>query len=139
MGPLLPHLLLVEDSPDDEVMSLRGIANAGIACDVTVRRDGEGAIDLLLGPIDPAPTLIVLDYSLPRLSGLDVLTRLRSNEKTRLIPVVIFSGTNSGTALNECYRSGANSCVQKPDDPREYVDRLARVAHYWLSVNQPSL
>jgi len=119
-------------------MSLRGISNSGIPCRVTVRRDGAEALEHLLAAHDPLPTLILLDYNLPKLNGLEVLTRLRGNDMTRLIPVVIVSGSNGGRELTECYRVGANSCVTKPADPKEYVERLALIAHYWLTVNQGS-
>jgi|SRR5579862_1524405 len=133
----LPELVLVEDNLDDEVMSLMGITRSGIPCRVTVRRDGVDALDHLLGAHEPPPALIVLDFQLPKLNGLEVLTRLRSNDRTRLIPVVMVSGTNSGNSMSECYRNGANSCVTKPLDSKEYIDRLAGIAHYWLTVNQP--
>jgi two-component system response regulator len=132
----LPELVLVEDSKDDELMSLRGLSKSGIPCHVTVRRTGAEALEHLLDSIDPPPSLILLDYRLPKFNGLEVLTRLRGNERTRLVPVVIFSGSNGGSELAECYRVGANSCVSKPSDPNEYVERLASIAQYWLAVNQ---
>jgi two-component system response regulator len=134
----LPELVLVEDNADDEMMSLRGIANSGIPCHVTVRRDGAEAMEHLLNAHNPPPSLIVLDYKLPMLTGGEVLARLRDNEATRFTPVVIFSGTNGGSELTDCYRGGANSCVVKPDDPYEYVDRLAVVTRYWLAINHSS-
>jgi two-component system, response regulator len=134
----LPELVLVEDSKDDEELSLRGIARSGLQCHVTVRRDGQEAIEYLLGRLDPPPSVVVLDYKLPKLTGRDVLERLRGNEATRLTPVVIFSGTTVGDDLIGCYKVGANSCVVKPDDPTDYVDRLASVTRYWLAINQDS-
>ncbi len=126
----------MEDNSDDEYLSLQGISRSGVSCNVTVLRNGEEALEHLLRADHPAPTLIVLDYQLPRLSGFEILTRLRSNDKTRFTPVVIFSGYDAETALAECYRGGANSCVAKPVDPNEYIDRLAGIASYWLRVNQ---
>jgi two-component system, response regulator len=134
----IPELVLIEDNLDDEAMSLRGIKKSGVACNVTVRRDGAEALDLLLGEESPPPALIVLDYKLPTRNGLEILTELRRHPRTRLTPVVIVSGTNSGAALTDCYHSGANSCVTKPDDPAEYVDRVSAIASYWLDVNHPS-
>lgn len=134
----LPELVLVEDSYDDEIMSLRGITESGIPCRVTVRRDGDEALAHLLGNQSPLPALIVLDYKLPKHDGLEILTLLRRNPATRYIPVVIVSGTNTGDALTECYRVGANSCVAKPDDPKEYVNLIASITRYWLIVNQAS-
>lgn len=77
-------------------------------------------------------------FDLPGLNGREILAQLRINEATRSIPVVIFSGSNAASDLAECYRCGANSWVVKPDDPTEYVDRLATIAHYWLAVNHGS-
>ena len=134
---MLPELVLVEDSPDDELLSLRAIARCGVMCKVTVRRDGAEALEHLLGAGCP-PALIVLDYQLPRYSGREILEKLRASERARFIPIVIFSGTNRGEALTDCYRAGANSCVVKPNDVKEYVSKLTSVAHYWLTVNQPS-
>lgn len=131
----LPEVVLVEDSLDDEQLSLRGIVNSGIPCKVTVQRDGAAALDDLLGAKGRLPALIVLDYQLPKYNGLEVLKRLRSSEGASIVPVVIFSGSEAGKELSDCYRVGANSCVKKPDDPQEYVDRLGLVTRYWLTVN----
>lgn len=138
MNEDMPELVLVEDSEDDEAMSLRGITKSGIPCHVTVRRDGAQALEHLFDPSVKLPSLVLLDYRLPKLTGVEILALLRGNERTRLVPVVIFSGTNFGRALEECYRYGANSCVAKPTDPGAYVDQLARVTQYWLAVNQNS-
>jgi CheY-like chemotaxis protein len=103
-----------------------------------VKRDGEDALDHLLADHEIPPALIVLDFQLPKLNGLEILARLRSHDKTRLVPVVIFSGTNSGNAMAECYRVGANSCVKKPVDAKQYIERLSWVIRYWLTVNETS-
>ncbi len=133
---LLPELVLVEDTLEDELMSLRGISRSGIPCQITVRRDGAEAIELLFSTKSAPPDLVVLDFKLPKFSGLEILTQMRENPATRFVPVVIVSGTNSGKTLRECYRVGANSCVTKPVDMSEYVEHLAHVTRYWLTVNQ---
>lgn len=129
------EVLLVEDNADDELLALRAISKAGIACNVTVRRDGAQAIDRLLGETSP-PHLVILDYNLPRFNGLEVLKCLRGHSKTTHVPVVMFSGTNNGDDLVECYLHGANSCVAKPNDPKAYVECLSWITHYWLQLNQ---
>lgn len=133
--PGLPELVLIEDSMDDEFLSLRGINNSGIECNVTVRRHGKGAFDLLQSNFTPVPSLIVLDFNLPDLSGLEVLREVRRIERLQCVPVVILSGRSVGRELMDCYRSGANSCVVKPFDAKEYVDHVALIVCYWLTVN----
>lgn len=133
---LLPEIVLVEDSMEDELMSLRGISKSGIPCNVTVRRDGEEALDHLLSAHNYLPRLILLDLHVPKVSGLEILTRLRAQNRTRLVPIVMFSGSNSGPTLQECYRCGANSCVTKPSSAKEYVDRLTGITQYWLTMNE---
>jgi two-component system response regulator len=137
-APSHRELVLVEDDANDEWMSLTGISRSGVPCNVTVRRDGAEALEHLLSGTGPRPSLIVLDFKLPKFTGKEILARLRTNEATRLIPVVIFSGTYWGPELMDCYRIGANSCVVKPDDPSEYINRLSDVTRYWLTVNQDS-
>jgi CheY-like chemotaxis protein len=134
-GPRLPELVLVEDNEYDEFMSLRAISDSGVVCNVTVLRNGQEALEHLLHPETSEPSLIVLDYELPKMTGFEVLTRLRNNEKTRFVPVVMFSGSEADTVLAQCYRGGANSCVAKPSDAKEYMDRLSQIARYWLKVN----
>ena len=132
-GPL-PELLLVEDTLDDELLSLRSISRSGIDCHVTVQRDGLAALGYLFDERERQPALIVLDYNLPKLDGLEVLTQVRTCERTRHIPVVVFSST-AQSKLTECYRFGANSCVEKPVDPAEYSKCLAGITRYWLRLN----
>jgi two-component system response regulator len=132
-----PELALVEDNSYDEELTIAGIRKSGVACNVTVRRDGAEALEFLLGAPVP-PSLILLDYKLPKMNGLEVLTQLKLVDRTRFVPVVIFSGTNVGNAIKDCYRVGANSCVTKPDDASEYVGLVRWITHYWLNVNRRS-
>jgi two-component system response regulator len=131
----LPEVLLVEDTFDDELMSLRGIRGSGAPCHVTVRRDGLEAIEYLLAPPAPLPSLVVLDYRLPKRSGLEVLNSLRSVDATRAIPVVMFTSTDDDATVSACYRAGANSFVAKPSDPKKYVQRVAQFTNHWLLAN----
>ncbi len=134
----IPSIMLVEDSLDDELLAQRGISKAKIPCKVVVTRDGAEALDTLLNRQNELPSLVVLDYRLPKFTGLQVLERLRAEERTSCLPVVIFSGTNSDSNLKQCYKTGANSCVRKPDHPADYIERLVTMTQYWLSVNRCS-
>src|SRR5579872_523673 len=131
----LPEVVLIEDSMDDEFLSLRGIQSAGIDCHITIRREMGPAIELLRSDFSPIPSLFVVDFSVPRFSGLDMLTEIRRNERIQLVPVVVLSGGDPGLELAECYRFGANSCVVKPYDAKQYVDHLSQIVCYWLTVN----
>lgn len=130
-------VILVEDSPDDEFLSVRAVRRSGVDCSVVVLRDGAEALAFLLNAPHGPPDLIVLDFNLPGLNGLEILRGLRGSEHTRRIPVVILSSTNEGSALSDCYQSGANSCVQKPVDPVLYQERVQMIVRYWLTINDP--
>jgi two-component system response regulator len=129
-------LLLVEDSEDDEALSLRAIRNCGVPCDVTVIRHGGDAIALLPLPPGPPPDLIVLDFHLPGRNGLEILRALRSHETTRYLPIVMLSGLETNKDIATCLAEGANSCVQKPFDPETYQEHVALIVKYWLTVNK---
>jgi len=132
----LPEIVLVADKAADETMWLRGILSSRVPCHVTVRRGKAEALDHLLDDLEAAPTLVVLDHGLPEPHCLDILTRLRQNDKTRLVPVVVFMGSNAESEVADCYRVGANSCVTKPGLRGSFIDRLARIARYWLTINR---
>jgi DNA-binding response OmpR family regulator len=127
--------MLVEDCADDEFLTLRAIAKSGIPCNVTVRRDGEAAVSHLLDEESPVPALVLLDFSLPKRTGLEILKVMRVHDRTRCVPVVIFSGESSSDKPIACFRDGANSWVPKPSDPAEYESCLTQVARYWLTIN----
>jgi CheY-like chemotaxis protein len=137
-------LLLVEDNPDDEEVTLRGLRKAALAnCDIQVSRDGQAALDWLFGDGrlgDPQnrhqPDLIVLDLSLPRVSGLDVLKRVRANDRTSLTPVVILTSSLEPIDRHRCYRNGANSYLQKPTDFNQYVETVRQLGVYWMELNE---
>lgn len=131
----LPEVVLVEDTLDDELMSLKGISHSGIQSNVTVKRDGAEAIKHLCSEDSAVPAVILLDYRLPKVNGLEILIALRKHEKTRLVPVVMMSGTYTQELLSNLYSVGANSCVAKADHPKTYVDRVAQLNRYWINVN----
>jgi two-component system, response regulator len=134
----LPELVLIEDTIDDELKSLEGIQRSGIHCSITVKRDGAEALNALVEQEYPTPALVLLDYELPGKNGLDILRVIRANERIKLAPVVIFSEDHSHEAVIDCYRHGANSWIKKPNDPDDYIENIARLVRYWLSLNEQS-
>jgi CheY-like chemotaxis protein len=140
MGTEAPRVLvLVEDSADDELLSMCGIDHSGVSCEVKVIRHCGEAVLYLLDPTVAPPNLILMDFRLPGLNGVEVLRELRRQERTKRIPVVILSSANADDQLAECYDVGANSCVSKPLDPRLYLERVGMIIRYWLEVNDPCL
>ncbi len=136
-------ILLVEDNPDDELLTLRALKKTGVQNDVVIARDGVEALDYLFarGPYsgrDPAvmPQLILLDLKLPRVDGLEVLRRLRSEERTRLLPVVILTSSREQRDMLDGYGLGANSYVRKPVDFEQFVRAVDLLKLYWLVLNE---
>jgi two-component system response regulator len=129
-------IALVEDNADDEALTLRALKNRGIANEIVVLRDGVEALAFLLAPDQPLPHLVLLDLNLPRLNGLDVLQRLRSEPRTELLPVVILTSSNEERDLIEGYRLGANSYVRKPVDFVQFSEAVHQLGLYWLVLNQ---
>lgn len=137
-------ILLVEDNPQDEMLTLRALRRAGIANPIQVVRDGQQALDYLFRqgeyadrPEPGLPTVVLLDIGLPRLSGLEVLARLRADEGCRLLPVVILTSSDEDRDRLRSYERGANSFVRKPVDFGEFAETVARLGVYWLAVNEP--
>ena len=136
-------ILLVEDNPDDELLTLRALKKTGFRNEVVVAHDGVEALDYLFasGPYsgrDPAvmPQLILLDLKLPRVNGLEVLKRLRSDERTRLLPVVILSSSREQQDMLDSYGLGANSYVRKPVNFDQFVSAVELLRSYWLVLNE---
>ena len=136
-------ILLVEDNPDDELLTLRALKKTGVQNDVVVARDGVEALDYLFarGPYsgrNPAvmPQLILLDLKLPRVDGFEVLRRLRSDERTRLLPVVILTSSREQQDMLDGYGLGANSYVRKPVDFEQFVRAVDLLKLYWLVLNE---
>lgn len=133
-------ILLVEDNPDDVELILRAFKKHTIGNPVVVARDGAEALEKLTGPgaYDPAQIgFVLLDLKLPKVDGLEVLRRIRSNEKTRLLPVVILTSSKEDKDLIEGYKLGTNSYVQKPIDFNQFSEAVRQVGLYWLIVNVP--
>lgn len=137
-------ILLVEDNPDDEELTVRALRKNNVGNDIVVARDGAEALDYLNGTgtyagRDPGvmPQLILLDLKLPKVDGLEVLRRLRAEERTRLLPVVILTSSNEQRDLAAGYRLGANSYVRKPVNFDEFMEAARQLGLYWLILNQP--
>ncbi|MDO9107107.1 MAG: response regulator [Methylovulum sp.] len=140
----IKSLLLVEDNPQDEMLTLRALRKAKLANRIDVVRDGQQALDYLFkdgefadreGPT--LPTVVLLDISLPRLSGLEVLERLRADTRTALLPVVILTSSDEDRDRLKSYEIGANSFVRKPVNFAEFAETVANLGVYWLATNEP--
>jgi two-component system, response regulator len=136
-----PVILLVEDNPKDEALTLRALKKANIGNRVVVARDGVEAIDYLLAsPADgirnELPQLILLDLKLPKIDGHEVLRRIRSDERTRLLPVVILTTSVEDKDRLQGYSLGANSYVRKPVDFAEFAQAVVQMGLYWLVLNE---
>jgi two-component system response regulator len=139
-------ILLVEDNPDDEALTLRALKKNDIQNQVVVARDGAQALEYLFGTgerkeRDPkvSPELILLDLKLPRVDGLEVLRRIRADERTRLLPVVILTSSKEQRDLVEGYGYGANSYIRKPVDFGQFVEAVRQLGLYWLVLNETPL
>ena len=140
----IKSLLLVEDNPQDEMLVLRVLRKNNLANEVTVVRDGQQAVDYLFHEGEFAnrdapklPAIMLLDIGLPRLSGLEVLKRLRADARTHLLPVVIFTSSDEDRDRLQSYQNGANSFVRKPLDFGEFSETVADLGVYWLAINEP--
>lgn len=136
-------ILLVEDNPDDEALTLRALTKSRVANKVEVARDGAEALDFLFcrgvyADRDPLeqPQIILLDLKLPKVDGLDVLRQIRSDARTRMLPVVILTSSKEEQDLIAAYSSGANSYVRKPVDFNQFVDAIKQLGLYWLILNE---
>jgi DNA-binding response OmpR family regulator len=137
-------ILLVEDNPDDEALTLRALRQNNIANEVVVVRDGVEALDYLFirgayADRDPhdGPEVVLLDLKLPRVNGLEVLQQLRENESTKLMPVVILTSSSEERDIVSSYNLGANSYIRKPVDFNQFMEAVRQLGLYWLVLNQP--
>jgi two-component system response regulator len=137
-------ILLVEDNPDDEALTLRALRKANVRNEVVVARDGVEALDYLFatGPhtgrdTSVLPQVVLLDLKLPRLDGLEVLRRLRADPRTKVLPVVILTSSNEEEDRVAGYELGANSYVRKPVDFGHFAEAVRQLGLYWLLLNQP--
>ena len=136
-------ILLVEDNPDDEALTLRALQKNNILNAVMIVRDGAEALDYLFCQGSYAtreaglPAVILLDLKLPKIDGLEVLKRLRNDERTRLLPVVILTSSKEEQDVLNGYSLGANSYIRKPVDFTQFMEAIRQVGLYWLMMNEP--
>jgi len=137
-------ILLVEDNPDDVELTLRAFKNGNIRNEVVVARDGAEALDYLFGTgtyagrdADIMPAVILLDLRLPKIDGLEVLRRMRGDERTKLLPVVILTSSKEEKDLINGYKLGANSYIRKPVDFVQFSEAVRHLGLYWLIINEP--
>ena len=128
-------ILLVEDNPDDETLTV--MALRGVPATIEVARDGQEAMDYLTNHDKFLPRLVLLDLKLPKIDGLEVLRRIREDDRTRLTPVVVLTSSNAPNDLAASYRLGANSYVRKPVNFDQFSETIRQLGSYWLAVNEP--
>jgi len=138
-------ILLVEDNPDDVELTMRAFEKSMVPNKVVVARDGVEALDYLFRAgshkdRDPPrnPALVLLDLKLPKVDGLEVLKRMRKDDRTKTVPVVILTSSREETDVVTGYTSGANGYVRKPISFEEFVKTVTQLAQYWLSINEPA-
>lgn len=136
-------ILLVEDNPDDEVLTIRALRQNNLVNDIIVVRDGAEALDYLFGSGDYAgrdvhdvPQLVLLDLKLPKIDGLEVLRRVRADSRTEFIPVVILTSSDEDRDIIEGYHLHANSYVRKPVNFNQFIEAIGQIGTYWLVLNQ---
>ena len=135
-----PTLLLVEDNPDDEALTLRAFKKNNIFNEVTVVHDGQEALDYFFGEgasERPAPAVVLLDLKLPKIDGLEVLRRIRADPRTCMQPIVILTSSKEEQDIVSGYSLGANSYIRKPVDFNQFMEAVRQLGLYWLVLNEP--
>lgn len=130
-------LLLVEDDADDRELTVMALRDSQIANPVEIARDGQEALEYLADPERPLPAVVLLDLNLPRITGLDVLKRLRAQTRTSLLPIVVLTGSNEEIDRLRSYDNGANAYVRKPVEFAEFAEAVKALGLFWLIVNEP--
>lgn len=137
-------ILLVEDNPDDEALTLRALRRNHVANEIVVVRDGAEVLDYFAGrgqfadrDLDELPELVLLDLKLPKIDGLEVLQHLRQNDRTRLLPIVILTTSDEEKDRLQSYELRANSFIRKPVDFNQFADAIRQIGLYWLVLNEP--
>ena len=138
-------ILVVEDNPDDEELTLRALRQGKVANEIMVVRDGAEALEFLFGSgkhqgrdVSRLPSVVLLDLKLPKLSGLEVLQRLRADQRTRLMPIVVLTSSSEDEDMLKSYQHGANSYVRKPVEFSAFVAAVGQLGVYWSLINEPA-
>jgi CheY-like chemotaxis protein len=136
-------ILLVEDNPDDQELTLRALRRSNIMNEVVIARDGEEALQILFGgdpvldrDMDTLPAVVLLDLKLPRIGGVEVLRAIRTNHRTRRLPVVVLTSSNEKRDLDDVYDLGANSYIHKPVDFEKFSEAIGQLGMYWVLLNE---
>jgi DNA-binding response OmpR family regulator len=136
MGKSSRSILLVEDDPDHELLTIRALKKANIANDIRIARDGSEAVDTLFGPDPLRPQVILLDLKLPKIDGLEVLRRIRESETTRMLPVVVLTSSDEERDVIRSYQLGVNSYIRKPVNFTDFAEATRQLGMYWLVLNE---
>ena len=133
-------ILLVDDNENDEILTCRALKSYNIMNEVVVARDGEEALEYLLGTVDrpprKMPVLVLLDIKLPKLNGIEMLRQIRNHEKTKMLPVVMMTSSNQEKDVIDSYNLGANSYIVKPVDYKQFNEAVKQVGLYWMLLNR---
>lgn len=136
-------ILLIEDNPDDIMLITRALKKNHLINDIIVKRDGAEALDFFFGrdgdnqlDYESMPVLTLLDLNLPKIDGIEVLKKIRTNERTKLLPVVILTSSKDQGDLLTCYRLGCNSFIRKPMDFNQFNDAIKQLGLYWFLINE---
>lgn len=138
------EILYIEDNPNDIELTLHAFKKNHLANDILIARDGEEALELLFGEenegnseLSNSPHVILLDLKLPKVDGLEVLRKVKTDERTRMIPVVVLTSSREEKDIVESYRLGVNSYIVKPVDFEKFIEAVKTLGLYWLLINQP--
>lgn len=137
-------ILLVEDNPDDVALTMRAFRQSMVRCDLVIAQDGLAALDYMLGAgpyagrdLSQMPRVILLDLKLPSVNGLETLQRLRLDERTRFVPVIVLTSSREEQDIVASYSLGANSYIRKPVEFSEFIEMVKHIGYYWLDLNEP--
>ena len=137
------HILLVEDNPDDEALALRALKKSNLANNITIAHDGVEALDYIFcegeyqeRDINQQPVVVLLDLKLPKVDGLEVLKRIKADDRTKRMPVVVMTSSSEEQDIVSSYDFGANSYIRKPVDFNQFTEAVAQMGLYWLVMNE---
>jgi CheY-like chemotaxis protein len=138
------EIVLIEDSPDDIELTMRALRRAGLSNEIVVARDGQEAIDFIFGEgaytgrgISDKPKVILLDLKLPKIAGIEVLRRIKNDDRTRAIPIVVLTSSMDLQDVVGCYELGVNSYIVKPVNFERFSAAVQKLGMYWLLIDQP--